>query len=112
MTTYVSDADGRAGRRRVGNPRSRRRFSIPGASMQPWWIILPNSTMRRLWELWMLAPMMYVAFITPFRIFFNAPASVSAPARQRVGSRAAMRLRRERLRAVHRHTRARSRTFA
>ena len=45
-------------------------------TVQNWWIILPDSNARRLWEVWMLAPMLYVAFITPFRIFFNDEATV------------------------------------
>ena len=43
---------------------------------QPFFVVLPDSWLRRVWEAYMLAPMLYVAFITPFRIFFNEEATV------------------------------------
>ena len=45
---------------------------------KPWWVSLPTSIFQRTWEVFMVLPILYVASITPFRVFFEEARDVRA----------------------------------
>ena len=40
---------------------------------KPWWVLLPDHWLVAAWQPFMFLPLMYVAVVTPYRIFFSHP---------------------------------------
>jgi CRP-like cAMP-binding protein len=41
---------------------------------KPWWVLYPHNRYRQAFELFMMIPLLYIAFMAPYRIFFDSEA--------------------------------------